>query len=54
MSDRIILTFPLFKFLEKKWADEMRSKGSIKLSYISEFRNDIFPGKIHDKEEGLL
>ena len=54
MSDGITLNFPLFKFLEKKWADEMRINGSIKLSYISEFRNDIFCGKIHDKDEGFL
>lgn len=46
--------YPQFKFLEKQWKDTMLNKGNLKLSYISDFRNNIYPGQIYDKDEGFL
>ncbi len=53
-SETLIMTFPLFKFLEKKWAGALISAGSVRLSSITEFKKDIYANQIHDASEGTF
>lgn len=47
--------FPLFKFLSKKWSNELIDKGSFRLSKIQEFRdNSRYKNHIHDSLEGIM
>jgi hypothetical protein len=46
---------PLFKFLSKKWANELVLNGSFRLSKIQEFRDNLkYANHIHDSLEGIL
>jgi len=46
--------FPVFKFIEKKYADSMMEDGAVRLSNASIYRNGDFGGLIDDKREGQL
>jgi len=47
--------YPLFKFLSKKWANELVINGSFRLSKIQEFRDSLkYQNQIHDSLEGIL